>query len=141
MSTTAADESRGRRLRLSHPADPTRLRVLRQQVARWAATHAVPTAVLEDLQLVVGEAASNGVEHAYPDGMAGTVEVELELRLDGTDRVVEVSVVDHGRWRPIPTRPGGRGRGLTIIRQLARRVRIARSAAGTRLTCAVPVRG
>ena len=45
-------------------------------------------------------------------------------------------VVDHGHWRPIPLRKDGRGRGLAIIDQLSRGLRISTSAAGTQLTCA-----
>lgn len=141
VTATASDGSPGRRLRLCHPADPARLRVLRRQVRRWAAAHAVPAAVVDDLQLVVEEAVSNGVEHAYRSCPSGTVEVELELRPADHDPVVMVSVTDHGRWRPAPLRPRGRGRGLTLISQLTRGLEIAITTGGTRLTCAVPVRG
>ena len=103
--------------------------------------HAVPADALDDLQLVLGEAVSNGVEHAYRDSDPGTVEVELELREIGDESVVEVSVTDHGRWRPVPLRPRGRGRGLAIISQLTRGLDIAVSTHGTRLTCVMPVHG
>jgi len=133
--------SQGCRLHLCHPADPARLRDLRRQVGRWAAEQALPTDAVIDLQLVLGEAVSNGVEHAYRDGRHGTVEVELELLLVDNEPVIAVRVVDHGRWRPIPMRKHGRGRGLAIIDQLSRGLHIAVSAAGTQLTCSVPVRG
>ena len=63
------------------------------------------------------------------------------MRLADDEPVVEVSVTDHGQWRPIPLRTRGRGRGLAIIGQLARGLNIATSAEGTRLTFVVPVRG
>jgi anti-sigma regulatory factor (Ser/Thr protein kinase) len=139
VGSVAASGASGRRLHLCLPADPARLGALRRRVRRWAAELAVPEDVVVDLQLVLGEAVSNGVEHAYRGGTRGTVEVELELRTED-DPAVQVRVVDHGRWRPIPMRKGGRGRGLAIIDQLTRGLRISISADGTQLTCAVPVR-
>jgi anti-sigma regulatory factor (Ser/Thr protein kinase) len=138
-SATAADGTFGIPLRLAHAADLGWLRVLRRRVGRWAAEHQIPDEALIDLQLVLGEAVSNGVEHAYRHGSRGTVEVELQLQ-DVGDPVVAVRVVDHGRWRPIPMRKDGRGRGLAIIDRLSRGLQISASAAGTALTCAVPLR-
>src|SRR5688572_19412391 len=60
-------------LRLRHRARPAELGPIRALVQRWAERNAVPADVLVDLQLSVGEAVSNGVEHAYPVGAAGTV--------------------------------------------------------------------
>ncbi len=114
--------------------------MLRRQVGRWAAEHQLPDEAVIDLQLVLGEAVSNGVEHAYRHGHRGTVEVELQLQDVDDDPVVAVRVVDHGRWRPIPMRKDGRGRGLAIIDRLSRGLQISVSAAGTALTCAVPLR-
>jgi anti-sigma regulatory factor (Ser/Thr protein kinase) len=139
-SATAANGAYGIPLRLAHSADLGWLRVLRRQVGRWAAEHQIPDEALIDLQLVLGEAVSNGVEHGYRHGRRGTVEVELELQDVDVDPVVAVRVVDHGRWRPIPMRKGGRGRGLTIIDRLSRGMQISVSTAGTALTCAVPLR-
>jgi anti-sigma regulatory factor (Ser/Thr protein kinase) len=141
VRVTAADGVPGRRLRVCLLAHPARLRELRRQVRSWAAAHTVPGAALDDLQLALGEAVSNGIEHAYRDRTPGVVEVELEMGLADDEPVVEVSVTDHGQWRPIPLRPRGRGRGLAIIGQLARRLNVASSTEGTRLTFVVPVRG
>jgi len=139
-SATAANGTYGIPLRLTHAADLGWLRVLRRRVGRWAAEHQLPDYALIDLQLVLGEAVSNGVEHAYRDGHRGIVEVELQLDDVDDDPVVAVRVVDHGRWRPIPMRKDGRGRGLAIIDRLSRGLEISVSAAGTALTCAVPLR-
>jgi anti-sigma regulatory factor (Ser/Thr protein kinase) len=139
-SATAANGVYGTPLRLAHSADLGWLRVLRRQVGRWAAEHQIPDEALIDLQLVLGEAVSNGVEHGYRHGRRGTIEVELQLQEVDDDPVVAVRVVDHGRWRPIPLRKDGRGRGLAIIDRLSRGLQISVSTAGTELTCAVPVR-
>jgi anti-sigma regulatory factor (Ser/Thr protein kinase) len=141
VRVTAVDGVPGRRLRVRLLAHPARLRELRQHVRRWAEAHTVPTAALDDLQLALGEAVSNGIEHAYRDRSPGTVDIELAIGMADDEPVVEVSVSDHGQWRPIPLRPRGRGRGLTIISQLARQLDVATSTEGTRLTFVVPVRG
>jgi anti-sigma regulatory factor (Ser/Thr protein kinase) len=137
-SAPAANGTYGIPLRLTHAADLGWLRVLRRQVGRWAAEHQLPDETVIDLQLVLGEAVSNGVEHAYRHGHRRTVEVELQLQDVDDDPVVGVRVVDHGRWRPIPMRKDGRG--LAIIDRLSRGLQISVSTAGTALTCAVPLR-
>ena len=113
--------------------------MLRRRVGRWAAEHQLPDDALIDLQLVLGEAVSNGVEHAYRRRRAaGPSRSSCELQDADDEPVVAVRVVDHGRWRPIPMRKDGRGRGLAIIDRLSRGLQISVSAAGTQLTCAVP---
>jgi anti-sigma regulatory factor (Ser/Thr protein kinase) len=131
-----------RQLRLRCPAALTELRVVRHRVQRWAGGHGLPDGVVVDLQLALGEAVSNGIEHAYPRGgrlpeMA--VEVELELRTNCREPVVAARVTDSGRWRPVPTSPGYRGRGLALIRRLSREMQVLRTAGGTQVTFAIPV--
>jgi anti-sigma regulatory factor (Ser/Thr protein kinase) len=140
VTPAATRAPHGERLRLRHPAEPAQLRVLRHRVARWAREHLVPAQALIDLQLALGEAVSNGVEHAYPDGERGTVEVELELIAADAGPAISAQVVDHGRWRPIPFHKGGRGRGLTIIDQLTVDLRITSTDRGTQVSFAVPIR-
>jgi anti-sigma regulatory factor (Ser/Thr protein kinase) len=136
---TADNGTSGRRLKLRHPADPHTLRVLRRIVERWAKQNAVPADAVIDLQLALGEAVSNGVEHAYRGGASGTVDVELELQIADALPVVAVRVIDHGRWRPVPLVKGHRGRGLAIIEQLSRGLSISTSERGTQLSFTVPV--
>ncbi|HYH32990.1 MAG TPA: ATP-binding protein [Pseudonocardia sp.] len=142
------DGRAGRRLRLRCPAVLGELRVVRQRVQRWARGNGLPDGVLVDLQLAVGEAVSNGIEHAYLPGGQGRgvatgvqagVEVELELSTSGGEPVVAARVTDQGRWRPVPADPGYRGRGLALIRQLSRDMQVLRTAEGTQVTFAIPV--
>ncbi len=140
-SHVAAHE-RVRPLRLRHRAVPEELRAIRRRVERWAGLWDLPVDTVVDLQLALGEAVANGVEHAYPADRPGTVEVELEVRgAGGTDPVVVVRVADHGRWRPAPERAGHRGRGLLMINRLARLVEVRPSAHGTRVCFEIPLAG
>lgn len=120
------------RLRLRHRADPAELRRIRRLIGRWAERSGVPEDVTIDLQLAVGEAVANGVEHAYGAQHTGdgTVEVDVEVREEPPAAVV-VRVADHGRWRPAPESPGFRGRGLLMIDRLAQRVQVLCSPGGT----------
>ncbi|GLZ44448.1 hypothetical protein Acsp06_06330 [Actinomycetospora sp. NBRC 106375] len=105
-------------LELDLPARPDSLALLRRRVSRWARAAGLPEIAYEDLQLALGEAATNAVEHAYRDtDGAGEVEVRVTRAADGA---AEAVVRDRGTWRPVPSDPGYRGRGLTIVRNLTR---------------------
>ncbi|MEQ3554627.1 SpoIIE family protein phosphatase [Pseudonocardia nematodicida] len=124
-------------LRLDIEADPKRLAPLRRSVAGWAATCGMGPDAVSDLQLTVGEAATNAIEHAYPAGAvpAGRVQIELALTADGS---VAVRVADRGRWRPPPPDPGYRGRGIALIRELSEDVHIEPSDDGTTVRFRLP---
>src|SRR4051794_19336389 len=105
------------RLHLELPAVPLQLRVMRRAVQRWADEALLPPDATGDLQLALGEAAANAVEHAHPDvEQPGRVTVTLDPRPDGS---MWVTVTDDGRWRPATDDPGFRGRGLQMISTLA----------------------
>ncbi|HEY2192589.1 MAG TPA: SpoIIE family protein phosphatase [Actinomycetospora sp.] len=117
-------------------ADPARLGPLRRAVAGWADQAGLRAEVLDDLQLALGEAATNAVEHAYgavPPQGAG-VDVRLTVRADGG---VGVWVRDQGAWRDAPADPGHRGRGLVLIRALATDVVVEGGPEGTAVTFTV----
>lgn len=123
------------RLWLRHTAEAAQLPLIRRRVRRWAEQNAVPDDTVIDLQLALGEAVSNGVDHAYHEGEPGTVDVELEIRPTGG---VLVRVVDHGRWRPPPFLKGYRGRGLALIEQLSEGMRVTTSGYGTQISFVIP---
>ncbi|WP_298795374.1 SpoIIE family protein phosphatase [Pseudonocardia sp. 73-21] len=116
-------------------ARPTCLPGMRRGVATWARLAGLPEAVTEDLQLVVSEAASNSIEHAYRDTEPGEFTYEVGRGPGGT---VHVEVEDFGRWRPPPADPGYRGRGLAVIHTLAREVTLDVSPHGTRIRFDIP---
>ncbi|HXV94564.1 MAG TPA: SpoIIE family protein phosphatase, partial [Pseudonocardia sp.] len=115
-------------LRLSPPAVPQQLAVVRREVERWCALAGVHPDARTDLQLALGEAVTNAVEHAYSGAEPGTVWIELDLDRDGS---VLVRVADTGRWRPPPEDRGYRGRGLALIRDLTAELHVESSPDGT----------
>ncbi|HXV94222.1 MAG TPA: SpoIIE family protein phosphatase [Pseudonocardia sp.] len=124
---------------LDLPAEAAVLRRLRAEVLAWTTAAGLDPDLVYDLQLALGEAAANAVEHAYaapgtPDRAAGTVEVEIRRDVDGR---VRVRVRDHGRWRPEPADKGYRGRGLDLIRTLGSEVGIDRRDDGTEVRFAL----
>lgn len=123
-------------LRLTRPARATELRSIRCAVEQWAELSGVPADVVVDLQLALGEAVANGIEHAYGCGEPGTVEIELQLR---NRTGIVVRVVDHGRWRPIPAAAGHRGRGLQMIEQIAGEMVVLADGSGTEVCFEIPL--
>lgn len=130
-----ASRAGDRRLRLCHRAEPAELRSIRRRVEQWARGWGMPDDALVDLQLALGEAVANGVEHAYRNAESGTVEVDLDVL---GARVVTVRVADHGVWRPAPDHVGHRGRGLMMIERLAGHVQVERTSGGTAVWFEIP---
>ncbi len=104
-------------LRPGVPAEPAQLAVMRRAVDAWAAEAGLSPDTLDDLQLALGEAAANAVDHAYPDER-GDFDYEVARTVEGG---VDVVVRDRGRWRPEPADNGSRGRGLRLIKALSER--------------------
>ncbi|GEL21409.1 hypothetical protein PSU4_03630 [Pseudonocardia sulfidoxydans NBRC 16205] len=125
-------------LALEIVSDPARLAPMRRAVVAWARALDLTEDTVADLQLAVGEAAANGVEHAYPADSTGLVEVTLRLRRRRGRRVVAVRVSDQGRWRRPPADPGYRGRGIAMIRAVAHDVAITPGRRGTEVTFSLP---
>jgi anti-anti-sigma factor len=122
-------------LRLVLPAEAPVLRELRAAVLAWARAAGVEDDDLYDLQLAVGEAAANAVEHAYRDRPPGPMSVELARDADGG---IEAHVRDEGSWRPIPQEKGYRGRGLELIRDVSSRMRLHHGSDGTEVRFTLP---
>lgn len=117
------------------PADPRRLSGVRRAVAAWSAQAALSEDAAADLQLMLSEATTNAVEHAYRESEAGEFVYSVRRRRDAGVRVV---VQDFGRWRPPPEDPGYRGRGLAVIHNLAEDVSLDFSDHGTQIAFTVP---
>ena len=116
-------------LHLDLPANPAVLSRVRRQVADWAAGSGLDADTTQDLELALGEAVANSVEHAYRDSdRPGRVQVTLD-RAAGSSLVV--TVTDTGTWQPPAADPGHRGRGLQMINTLAADVELHHSPGGT----------
>ncbi|HVQ91915.1 MAG TPA: SpoIIE family protein phosphatase [Mycobacteriales bacterium] len=109
------------------PARPHSLRAIRAEVGRWLRAVGATPADIVDLQVAIGEACSNAVEHAY--GATGGM---LTVRLGIEESTVVAEISDAGSWRP--ERTGNNGRGLALIRELTDAARIEHRPGGTTVT-------
>lgn len=116
-------------------AEPAALSVIRDRLRQWLSAHCWPDDELDDLVLAVSEAAANAVEHAYPPGTPGNIEIDGRVSgLPGGARDVEFTVRDRGRWRPIPEEPENRRRGIPLMRAVVAELNIHGTDQGTRVT-------
>src|SRR3954449_13069923 len=65
-------------IRLSLPARPDHVAVVRHLVGALAESLRLPGPLVEDIRLAITEAYTNVVRHAYDEGEAGPVEIEIE---------------------------------------------------------------
>jgi anti-anti-sigma factor len=112
------------------PAEPDQLAGVRRAVRGWVRAGALPAALAEDLQLTLGEATANAVEHAYVSTEPGEFTYRVTRRSSGA---LDVEVCDFGQWRPARPNNSHRGRGLPIIRKIGVDVVVAAGPAGTQI--------
>ncbi|HTK67122.1 MAG TPA: SpoIIE family protein phosphatase [Pseudonocardia sp.] len=122
-------------LGLRLPASPEQLRTLRREIDVWAGASALTQDAALDLQLAVSEAATNAIEHAYPEDSGGDFGVRLEHRTGGE---IRAEITDSGSWRPPPADPGYRGRGLAMINAIGRDVTVEPAETGTTVRFTLP---
>ena len=84
------------------PLGPTNCARSGAPCREWTGT-AYAAELVDDLQLALGEAVANAVEHAYGPDDDGRVRYRITARTDGG---LDVAVADDGTWRPPPRRPG-----------------------------------
>jgi len=100
---------------------------VRRLLAEWATAAGLDSDMVDAVVLSGYEALANSVEHAYGMAIGGVVELEATRVGD----VVTLTVADRGRWQVPSSAPGGRGRGLTLVRGLADRSDVAGTDLGT----------
>ncbi|WP_394616856.1 ATP-binding protein [Lentzea sp. JNUCC 0626] len=115
-------------LALRFPADAHEVGPVRHHLRAWLKDSGLTDDEASDLVLAVSEAINNSVEHAYPGGSGGTVDVRARVEPDGSARV---DVTDRGQWRIPPPALTMRGRGLLLMRESVDDVEIDRRASGT----------
>jgi serine/threonine-protein kinase RsbW len=104
-------------VRITLPARPEGVAVVRQALSGMADALDFDAAVLADMKMAVSEACTNVVVHAYDD-QVGTLEVEM--RAD--DLGLTIVVRDHGAGiqpRPARAEPPALGLGLPLIAALS----------------------
>ncbi|MGH2715769.1 MAG: SpoIIE family protein phosphatase [Thermoleophilaceae bacterium] len=111
-------------MRLSLPAEPESLRVLRRRLGRFLHAVGASEDVAYEITLTVCEAAGNAIEHAYGPGDAA---FEVEASFESGTLVAVVR--DRGSWRE--RRGTHRGRGLKIIEGLMDYVEVSTEPDGT----------
>ncbi len=109
---------------LTLPAEPASLRQARQALRQLAQALRLDPDQVFTMQVALGEAINNVVEHAY-----GAGEGLVHLRVWRDADVLNAEVSDHGQWRP--ERAESPGYGLGIIRALADTVHVDREPSGT----------
>ncbi len=118
--TGGHDEARRSDVRLSLPARPENVAVIRHVLGAFAEALQLEADVVEDMRLAVTEACTNVVRHAYHDGDPGPIDVVI--RPDG-DRL-ELIVSDRGHGMGASPDVRGPGLGLPLIAALAHEVDI-----------------
>jgi serine phosphatase RsbU (regulator of sigma subunit)/anti-anti-sigma regulatory factor len=102
-------------LRLELPSVRPSLTIARDAFARWLSRLDAAAADWEALHLALVEVFTNAIEHAYPRGEPGIIELEATLGDDGN---VECRVTDHGSWRQPDPADADRGHGLMVAGQV-----------------------
>jgi PAS domain S-box-containing protein len=111
-------------LQLEFPAVPESARLVRAALERFADSAQLDADRRFAIEVAVGEAVTNAIEHAY-----GIADGRVRIRALQHDGVLDVEVTDDGNWRA--PREEGRGRGVQIMRALTKSLAIESTAAGT----------
>jgi PAS domain S-box-containing protein len=107
---------------------PEELRPLRHRLRAWLDLRGCASEDAEAVVLAANEAAANAIEHGYRGSAGGPVEISGDF----ADRVLTITVVDHGVWRASDPDPV-RGRGIPLMRTLMDDVEVQALDPGTKV--------
>ena len=113
-------------LHLSLPGERPSLTTARDAFAGWLSRLDVAADDWEALHLAMVEVFTNAIEHAYPRGAPGTVELDATLEADGS---VACLVTDHGSWQPPDPADADRGHGLMVAGHVVDQLLVSHPAA------------
>ncbi|OBK11096.1 SpoIIE family protein phosphatase [Mycobacterium asiaticum] len=118
-------------LRIETDATAEQLAPLRRRLTSWLQAAEVGEVQAGDIVLVLSEACTNCVEHAYVGRDAGqdTGDMSLEVELIGDE--IHARVIDSGRWQPPAQTPGNSGRGLVLMRAMSMSMQVQDRGDGT----------
>ena len=123
-------------VRLTLPARPENVAVVRHVLGAFAEALQLPPDIVEDMRLAVTEACTNVVRHAYA-GDPGPLEVVIRPEGD----MLDVIVSDEGRGIGPSPDTAGPGLGLPLIAALVDSLEIQHApSAGSRLAMSFPCR-
>lgn len=111
----------GSDIRLTLPARPENVAVVRHVLGALGDALGLPPAVTDDMRLAVTEACTNVVRHAYP-GPEGTIDVVVRP----SGETLEIMVSDTGRGIAPSPDSGGPGLGLALIAALTDSLEVER---------------
>ncbi|MCD2191987.1 SpoIIE family protein phosphatase [Actinomycetospora endophytica] len=109
------------------PAETEALATLRGTSGAWLSTLGACHDDVESLHLALGEAVANCIEHAY---LTDPGRITVDGYLDTAGRAC-LTVSDRGSWRAPTADPGGRGRGLVMLRRFMDSVEVDTDGPGT----------
>lgn len=124
-------------LRIETDAHAEQLAPLRRELTSWLKAAEVPEAQATDIVLVISEACTNCVEHAYRGHEVGT----MLLEATAVDGEIRARIVDSGSWKTPAVNPGNSGRGLPLIRAMSDTVEVENSSNGTTIDVTFRVAG
>lgn len=137
------DDRPVQRVDIRIPASPQSASLVRRTVERFARGIGLTESEAFAVQIAVGEAVINAIEHAYR--LRGG---ELTVQLERIDDSVRAMVQDFGAWRTASQLSANeseleseRGRGLVLIHGFARDVRVHRMPGGTTVRFMIPLGG
>jgi len=108
-------------VRLTLPARPENVAVIRHMLGAFAEALRLPPDLVEDMRLAITEACTNVVRHAYEEPAQGTIDVVIRPN----DDRLEVIVSDQGAGMGPSSDVAGPGLGLPMISALADDVEIS----------------
>ena len=114
-------------LRIESSATADKLAGIRRRLTGWLHAAGVPDELAADIVLVVNEACTNSVEHAYLGQDAGTMMVKVEA----AESELHVRIGDFGSWQNPAAEPGNGGRGLLLMKALSDSVAVNCTPEGT----------
>lgn len=131
-------ERREADVRLTLPARPENVAVIRHVLGAFAESLHLPKPVVEDMRLAVTEACTNVVRHAYDGDEPGPLEIVIRPAGD----MLDVIVSDRGRGTGLSPDRAGPGLGLSLIAALAHKLEVQHTpSAGSRLAMSFAVGG
>jgi serine/threonine-protein kinase RsbW len=114
-------------LQLEVVATAGRLSEIRHELLAWLEQMGMSGTDSADIVLVVNEAATNSVEHAYRDVDPGLIRVEADVHAGQ----IVIGIADFGVWQPPTHQTSTRGRGLAIMQAVSDRMEVDHTPSGT----------